>query len=325
VLGRAVEALPYGRRAVETAGTLEKRDLSANAYMVLGAIQWLLGQYREARHHLERSCALTQSDVRSGVTVPFLLMAERATARAWLACNLVELGEFESATRIAQEALRITESAPYRHLLSRFAVSWVQVQRGEWMASIPDLEEGLAHCRSLNPNMLTPYTAALGRAYSLAGRVDEAVVILADAVSSADTYNLANRALWLSFLSEAYLLAGRPTDAADAARRGIGGARIRQERGDEAWNLRALAEALCANSADESGAADHYGAALALAEELGMRPLVAHCHSGLARLCRRAGNLSQAKEHLVISTAMFREMGMRSWLEQADLALKTLE
>jgi tetratricopeptide (TPR) repeat protein len=176
-----------------------------------------------------------------------------------------------------------------------------------------------------NTNLLTPYAAGLGRAYTVAGRVAEAITVLEDAVIGADTYNRANRALWLSFLSEAYLLAGRQSDAADTARRGIDGARTRQERGEEAWNLRALAEALSADSSDENGAVGHYREALALGEELGMRPLVAQCHAGLARLCRRAGDRPQAKEHLVIATAMFREMGMRLWLERAELDLRELE
>jgi len=41
-----------------------------------------------------------------------------------------------------------------------------------------------------------------------------------------------------------------------------------------------------------------------------MRPLVAHCHLGLGKVYRRAGNLGQAQEHLTIATAMYREMGM---------------
>jgi hypothetical protein len=41
----------------------------------------------------------------------------------------------------------------------------------------------------------------------------------------------------------------------------------------------------------------HYGAALALASELGMRPLVAHCHLGLGKLYRRTGKRQQAQEH----------------------------
>jgi len=52
-----------------------------------------------------------------------------------------------------------------------------------------------------------------------------------------------------------------------------------------------------------------------------MRPLVAHCHLGLARLHRRAGKPEQAREHLMTATTMYREMDMDFWLAQAEAAL----
>jgi hypothetical protein len=48
-----------------------------------------------------------------------------------------------------------------------------------------------------------------------------------------------------------------------------------------------------------------------------MRPLIAHCHLGLGRLCRRVRNQQQAGEHFGIATTMYREMGMTYWLERA--------
>jgi predicted RNA polymerase sigma factor len=69
---------------------------------------------------------------------------------------------------------------------------------------------------------------------------------------------------------------------------------------------------------------DHYGQALALANELGMRPLLAHCHLGLGKLYRRTGKRVQAQEHLATAMAMYREMDMRFWLEQAEAEMKEL-
>jgi tetratricopeptide (TPR) repeat protein len=64
--------------------------------------------------------------------------------------------------------------------------------------------------------------------------------------------------------------------------------------------------------------------ALDLAAELGMRPLVAHCHLGLGRLYRRTGKRDQAQEHLATAATMYREMDMRFWLEQAEAELREL-
>ena len=55
-----------------------------------------------------------------------------------------------------------------------------------------------------------------------------------------------------------------------------------------------------------------------LAKQLGMSPLVAHCHLGLGKLYRRTGQREHAWEHLTTATAMYREMDMRFWPEQAE-------
>ena len=57
-----------------------------------------------------------------------------------------------------------------------------------------------------------------------------------------------------------------------------------------------------------------------LATELGMRPLVAHCHLGLGTLYRRTGDSAKAPEQLTTATTMYREMGMTIWLEKAEAA-----
>jgi hypothetical protein len=65
--------------------------------------------------------------------------------------------------------------------------------------------------------------------------------------------------------------------------------------------------------------------ALWLAEELGMRPHIAHCHLGLGTLYRRTGDRAKAEEHLTTATAMYREMDMTFWLEKAEAALGGVE
>lgn len=55
----------------------------------------------------------------------------------------------------------------------------------------------------------------------------------------------------------------------------------------------------------------HYREALSLAAPRGMRPLVAHCHLGLATLYRRGDKREQPREHLTTATTMYREMDMR--------------
>ena len=61
--------------------------------------------------------------------------------------------------------------------------------------------------------------------------------------------------------------------------------------------------------------------ALALSGQLGMRPLFAHCHLGLGKLCRRTGDGARAREHLTTAATMYREMGMTFWVDKAEAVL----
>ena len=63
---------------------------------------------------------------------------------------------------------------------------------------------------------------------------------------------------------------------------------------------------------------------MALAGDLGMRPLVAHCHAHLGTLLRKAGEREQAREHLTAATTMYRDMDMRFWLNQAETEMAEL-
>ena len=55
-----------------------------------------------------------------------------------------------------------------------------------------------------------------------------------------------------------------------------------------------------------------------LAEELGMRPLIARCHLGLSKLCRHTGDRAKAGEYVTIARAMYGAMGMGFPLAQAE-------
>ena len=58
--------------------------------------------------------------------------------------------------------------------------------------------------------------------------------------------------------------------------------------------------------------------------EIGMRPLIAHCHLGLGKLYLRTDKREQAEEHLATARTMYREMGMTYWLEKAEAEVREL-
>ena len=69
----------------------------------------------------------------------------------------------------------------------------------------------------------------------------------------------------------------------------------------------------------------HYRQALALADELGMRPLQAHCHRGLGTLYAKIGRREQARAELSTAIELYRAMDMTFWLPQAEAALAQVE
>ena len=149
------------------------------------------------------------------------------------------------------------------------------------------------------PALFDVSAAHLGYAYALSGRLAEGVALLEEALADPAATGIANHPLFLAHLGEAHLLAGRRDDALAVARRALDLAHRQKERGNEAWVLRLLGEiAAQADPPDLESAEEHYRQALARADELGMRPLVAHCHLGLGKLYRRTGDGAKAEEHL---------------------------
>jgi tetratricopeptide (TPR) repeat protein len=129
------------------------------------------------------------------------------------------------------------------------------------------------------------------------------------------------QALRVAWLAEACASAGRISEADEQAGRALRLAREHKERGHEAWVLFTLGAIAAHREPVHVDAAEtSCRAAIALASDLAMRPLVAHCHLGLGKLYRRAGDHAKAEEHLTTASAMYREMDMGFWLEKAEAA-----
>jgi tetratricopeptide (TPR) repeat protein len=165
----------------------------------------------------------------------------------------------------------------------------------------------------------------LGYAYTLAGRIAEAVPVLEQAVGS-KILTAGMGILWMSYLSEAYLLDGQRDEAIQLAGRALEFARRQNELGIQGWVRRLLGEiAAQGNPPEVELAEDHYRQALALAEELGMRPLVAHCHRGLGTLYAKIGRGGSARVELSAAIELYRAMDMTFWLPQAEATLAQVE
>ena len=103
-------------------------------------------------------------------------------------------------------------------------------------------------------------------------------------------------ALFADLKGSMELLADRREEAHTFAERALTLARAHQERSNEAYALRLLGDIAARREPPESESAEaHYRQALVLANELGMRPLIAHCYRGLGTLYAKIGRREQAR------------------------------
>jgi tetratricopeptide (TPR) repeat protein len=247
-------------------------------------------------------------------------------SRTWLVSCLADLGEFDEGIARGEEAIQLAEAAEHPFSLTQayYALGTLFLRRGDLPRAISVLERGLALCQGAGIVTWFPaVAAAAGYAYILAGRIAEALPLLQQAVAQDTSEGIGPaHVLRMAYLSEAYLLAGRSDEASELATRALTFARTLQARGNEAYALwlhgemHAQQEPLAGKAADA-----YYQQALALARELGMRPLQAHCHLALGALATKRGQLAQAGVALSTAIELFHTMGMAFWLSRAHTTL----
>jgi tetratricopeptide (TPR) repeat protein len=179
-------------------------------------------------------------------------------------------------------------------------------------------------CQDTDLPLFFPWLApALGAAYTLAGRVDDGIPLLTQTLEQTTAMAMVGlQALCCLSLGEAQLQAGRLEEARSLAKQALSLARMHQERGNQAYALRLLGDIAAHREPPETELAEtYYRQARDLAEALGMRPLMAHCHHGLSRLYSQTGRGEQARTALTTAIDLYRGMHMAFWLPQAEAAL----
>lgn len=303
-------ALEAAQRALTIAATLDDRRLEVSANLRSGQAYISTGNYRQAARALRKNVAVLTGELageRFG-----LAGLPAAFSRAFLAWALAELGEFAEAIAVAQEGTRIAEAArhPYSLAVADYTVGRSYLRQGQLARAIAVLETGWARSKEADlPANADHLAGILGYAYALAGRTGDGFPLLERAVLEAESTSRHFHSLSVVWLGEAQLLAGR-TDAA----RGLGECALqlassRHERGNEAYALRLLGEVAARERTDDTG--ERYLArGLTVADELGMRPLAADCHLGLAALLERTSRAGEAATHACAASALFSALDM---------------
>ncbi len=326
VTGQSAKACDLGRRARAMAGALGHLPLTVTVNYYLGLACLSAGHYRGAEDFLRENIELLQGDLtreRFGVAG-----FPAAMSRTYMAWALAERGEFDEGAVNGKKGLQIAEELD--HTWSFVTASWglasLDINKGELKPALDLLERALPLSREWHLTALTPgVQGSLGYAYAMSGRVSDGLSMLQEALAATEaSRRFAFHSLLLVYLGEVLMLANQFENASPVAERALALAHERGERGIEAWALWLLAEIFShSDSPEGNNAESYYQKAATLANELGMRPLMARCHLGLGHTYRRAENPSKADEHLSEAASLFREMDMCSWLEKTKQELTT--
>jgi tetratricopeptide (TPR) repeat protein len=317
-------ALAPGQRALAIATDLGDVGLTVMAQHYLGHVYRSLGDYRRAVDFYRKNVTHLQGELlyeRLGMPgLPSVI------SRSFFICSLTECGAFAEGIDPAAEGVRIAEAAdhPFSRVVAYWAIGFRSLHQGNFQQAIPMFERALDMAQGASLRLLVPWvTAFLGAAYTLAGRAADILPLLEQAVEQSMAMGLMlHHALRVAWRGEAYLLAGRLDEAYTQAQRALEFSQAHQERGHEAYTLRLLGEIATHRAPLQAEAAEaSYHQALALAEELGMRPLQAHCNLGLGRLYLKTEQIEQARIALSTAIDLYRAMDMTFWLPQAKAAL----
>jgi len=213
------------------------------------------------------------------------------------------------------------DGQPYDICVGLFGLAHTAMIRGDLDAAVVSNERALAHAEEHDVQFAVNVgTAHLGQALAMAGRVAEARPLLERGLELLErSRQLPTHALMIGWLARVVDAQGEAERALGLAHKAVSLATERQQRSAEAenrWHLATIQASVGASEAERT-----FRDALVLAEELGMRPLQAHCHLGLGKVYRRAGRLDEAHAELATSVAMLREMGMTFWLPEAEAEL----
>lgn len=314
MLGRYRDAIEAGERALDVATSLSDLALQVVTNLPLGLAHHTRGDYKNAREHFGWNAVHLEGNLASQRFGMFVLPA--AFSRSFVAWGLADTGQFSEAFNVGEDALRIAENAshPFSCGYAHLCLGVVALRQGNLRRALRSFERALAAGAFADSPVGFAFVALhFGYALALAGRANEGIPILEQSIDLAESKGfVARHSLRLAYVSEAYLSLGRESEALNAATRALELARKHEERANEAYSLRMLGEVdLYRGNLEDSS---HWlSQSVSLAEELGMRPLEANCHKGLANAFDLSHRKSDAERHRNISAALAAEMEMRFW------------
>ena len=316
--GTFESAIERAREAFRHADAVDLRTRSY-AQFIAGVSCRDLGRLGDAIAEYGQGIALfpppSEGGEDAGLVVPIYV-----SLSCWRSEVYAALGEFDAALASAAEGLRVAGEIrhPSSLTLSNAFLGYCQILKGDIDAAIPTLERGLAIGQEHElPHGVTANLLYLAYALILSNRLESGL----EALGRAAQHEITFMPQWTRYgvvTAAAYLAAGRIAEAASAVDKGLAMVAERQARGYRGPLLRLHAELLMRQGPQNAALAEErLHEALALATELDMRPEIARCRLGLARLYWQTRRSAAGAEHLDAAVALFREIGAPFWAERA--------
>jgi predicted ATPase/class 3 adenylate cyclase len=314
--GHYRDALAIGQRALEIAEKQNDHALGIAAQMYIARARLSRGEYETAVVLLDailQSLQTRTSDDFLGLTI-----LPSAWVRSTRATALAELGRFAEAETQVAAAVRWADASgqPASVLWAHRDLGLVALIRGDADEAVRIFDRLLRLCRAYDLDAYEPRVmAGLGIAKARTGAVTEGLSLLEKAVAlDSASEPRTTSSLATIALTEAYFHAGDRARGLATASEAVGAAAAREERGAEAY-ARWIGAMLDATTPDGLGAAEAALArAASIAQELRLKPLLAHCDLGLAAVYRRQGRTTEAREADGRGRQLLTVLGARPWI-----------
>jgi tetratricopeptide (TPR) repeat protein len=313
--------LVYLREAETLAAVLDDSRRLEQVSVLLSGHFWLMGAHNQAIAAAQRALALAMA--RGDVVL-------HALANLYIGRAFQAQGDYRQAIESLRQTVASLNGVG-RHeglglafrpaVTSRAHLAWCYAELGMFAEGSALGEEGLRIAEAVaHPGSLMYASWGIGLLCLRQGDLRKALPMLERAVGICHEADIPFYLPEIAAaLGTAYTLAERVADAMPLLTQALEKATVMETEGRPVLCSLPLGEAhLLAGRPEEAHA-------LALAEELGMRSLVAHCHRGLGMLYLKTGRGAQARPELSAAIDMYHTMEMAFWLPQTEAALAQVE
>ncbi len=328
VAGDFDQAIASFHRALALSTSHKTFEVQLQANVLLGRIYEQVGNYHQGLEVTGRLMQLLESapcDTSAGE-----LALPSVSSRSIAARCHAEMGTFDTGKALGEVGVRIAETLDdaWNMVTAYIGLGHLFFCQGDVDQAIDVFERSLVVSQTSQILFFYPFiTSELAVAYALVRRNAEAQRMFEQGVEHISSKRpMAFFAIAMTKLSEASLLIGHVEDASERVTRALALSRDRKQPSIQAHALRLLGDIAVHRDATAIDQTKHlYQQALTLANDLGMRPLQAHCHRGLGILYRQTEQAEQARTELTTAIEMYKDMEMTFWLPETEAMLSGVE